>query len=121
MAEDPDIGDAALIEAVCGHAAQYVEYYVQGCGLVLTHYSLKQALTLYESFHILESQDQQWSDNYLFKCNCQEFFKRASCSHCLYARQACDASITLPGEYQGDTVQQSRKHGRPSLSDGKVD
>jgi hypothetical protein len=52
MAEDRDIGDAALIEAVCGHAAQYVEYYVQGCGRVLTHYSLKQALTLYESFHM---------------------------------------------------------------------
>jgi hypothetical protein len=120
LAEDPEIEDAALIEAVRGHAAQYVEYYVQGRGRVLTHYSLEQALTLYESFHILESQDPQWSDNHLFKCNCQEFFKRASCSHCLAAGQACDASITLPGEYQGDTVQQRRERGRPSEKSTKM-
>jgi hypothetical protein len=40
LAEDPEIDDAALIEAVHGHAAQYVEYYVQGRGRVLTRYSL---------------------------------------------------------------------------------
>ena len=114
LAQDPEIDDAALIEAVRGHAAQYVEYYVQGRGRVLTRYSLEQALTLYESFHILESQDPRWSDDHLFKCNCQEFFKRASCSHCLAAGMACDASITLPGEYHGDTVQQRRKRGRPT-------
>jgi hypothetical protein len=112
LAEDPEIDDAALIEAVRGHAAQYVEYYVQGRGRVLTRYSLEQALTLYESFHILESQDPRWSDDHLFKCYCQEFFKRASCSHCLTAGQACNASITLPSEYlQGEKTWTSDRVG----------
>jgi hypothetical protein len=95
LKDDADIGDAALIDAVRGHTVSFVNYYVRG-GAMDT-YSLEQALDLYEYFHVLESQDPRWSREHLFKCNCPDFFKRASCHHCLLAGMACDERI--PGKW----------------------
>ena len=118
LKDDADIGDAALIDAVRGHTVRFVDYYVRG-GAMDT-YSLEQALDLYEYFHVLESQDQRWSREHLFKCNCPDFFKRASCHHCLLAGMACDERIRLPGKWRGDTVQQRRRRGRPTTKPSEV-
>jgi hypothetical protein len=96
LKDDADFGDAALIDAVRGYTVHFVDYYVWGGGM--DTYSLKQALDLYECFHVLESQDQRWSSKHLFKCNCQDFFKCASCHHCLLAGVACNERIRLPGK-----------------------
>jgi hypothetical protein len=118
LKDDADIGDASLIDAVRRHTVPVVDYYVRG-GAMDT-YSLEQALDLYECFHVLESQGQQWSSEQLYKCNCPDFFKRASCHHCLLAGMACDERIRLPGKWRGDTVQQSQWHGRPTAKPSEV-
>ena len=116
LKDTPDISDATLIEEVRTFADRYVEYYMRG---VTTNrlgqpYDLDCALGLYEMFHILESLNPRWSSEHLFKCNCCEFVKRASCCHCLLAGMACDSRIKVPSKYRAATVQQRRKRGRPS-------
>jgi hypothetical protein len=126
LKDDADIGDAALIDAVRGHlidavrghTVRFVDYYVRG-GAMDT-YSLEQALDLYEYIHVLESQDPLWSREHLFKCNCPDFLKRASCHHCLLAGMACDERILLPGKWRGDTVQQRRRSGRQTTKPSEV-
>ena len=42
---------------------------------------LDEALKYYESFYILEAQHVKWSPEHLFRCNCPDCFKTASCVH----------------------------------------
>ena len=86
-------------------------------------YTLEEALTIYESFHVLEAHEVPWSKlskEHLFKCNCHVHFKRASCSHCLMAGAACDPHIQIPSGYRSDSVQQRRKHGHRTGKASKV-
>ena len=114
LEEHPDMHDAALIAEARTYADQFVKYYVQGSTMYRADYTLDNALLLFEAFHVLESLNPRWSPEHLFKCNCQEFMKRASCGHCLLAGAACDQRITVPGIYRGDPVHQRRRRGRPS-------
>ena len=83
-------------------------------------YDLNTALGFYESFHLLECLDTRWSPEHLFKCNCPEFFKRASCCHSLLVGMACDVRIKVPSPYRGETLQQRRKRGRPSAKGSEL-
>ena len=106
--------DGAFIADTRTYADQFVQYYVRGGGIQMPGYTLDNALVLYESYHVLESLNPRWSQLHLFKCNCVEFMKRASCTHCLLAGAACDQRITVPDIYRGDPVHQRRRRGRPS-------
>lgn len=79
-----------------------------------TEYDLDEALGLYESVNVLEGLSKRWSPVHLFKCNCPEFFKAASCVHCLLASMVCDSKIKVPASSLGVTIQSRRKRGRPS-------
>ena len=98
-------------EAAKVKGALYEKYFIrrQYDGL-----DLEAALDLYESFHILEALPEKWSDNHLFKCNCEAGFKNASCHHVLMASWVVDSSAQIPDRYLGMHVQQRRKRGRPS-------
>ncbi len=77
------------------------------------------ALTLFESFHVLEATEERWSDVHLFKCNCPKFFKTGSCHSSLLAGMVCDPKIRIPRRYLGITLQSRRKRGRPAGKDSK--
>jgi len=113
LLEYPDDSNAELVRKVRMFTENFVTHFIDG-GLGGAGWVLDDALHLYECFHVLESLDTRWSPNHLFKCNCSEFFKRASCHHCLLAGMACDMRIRVPGKYRAETVQQRRKRGRPS-------
>ena len=106
--------DAAFLAEMRTYADQFVQYYVRGEGIQLQGYTLDNALTLFESWHVLECVIPLWSPLHLYKCNCVEFMKRASCAHCLLAGAACDRRITVPAIYRGDPVHQRRRRGRPT-------
>ncbi len=76
--------------------------------------SIDAGLTLFESFHVLESMDERWSDVHLFKCNCPKFTKTGSCHSLLLAGMVCDPKIRVPKQYLGITLQSRRKRGRPA-------
>ena len=68
-------------------AEVYARYYVD-CNLQDPApdgepWSLEAALGCFESFYVLEALPQRWSLCQLFKCNCPECFKSASCVHCI--------------------------------------
>ena len=56
----------------------------------------------------------------MFKCNCTEDFKTASCHHCLLAGMLCDSSIRIPNSTLTLSVQSRRKRGRPSTKASEV-
>ena len=122
MSDDPDIDNASLLAEVRTHGAAYVSYYMQGRNTNADGrpYTLEEALTIYESFHVLEAHEVRWCREHLFKCNCHVHFKRASCSHCLMAGAACDPRIQVPSGYRSDTVQQRRKRGRRTAKASEV-
>ena len=121
--EGADRSDRDMRDAVRSTADDYISYYMRqdfnkrdGSG----EYDLNSALVLYESFYVLEAQSPRWSKVHLFKCNCLECFKCASCCHSLLAGMMCDSSIRVPALSLGVTVQSRRKRGRPSLKASEV-
>ena len=54
MSDDPDIDNASLLAEVRTHGAAYVSYYMQGRNTNADGrpYTLEEALTIYESFHL---------------------------------------------------------------------
>ena len=62
----------------------------------------------------MEALPEKWSDNHLFKCNCEAGFKNASCHHVLMASWVVDSSAQIPDRYLSMHAQQRRKCGRPS-------
>ena len=67
----------------------------------------------FESFYVLEALPQRWSQCHLFKCNCPECFKTASCVHCILASMVCNPFISVPARCLGATIQGRRRRGRP--------
>jgi len=123
LEEEPDHSDRSMRDAVRSLADDYISYYMRqdfnkrdGSG----EYDLKSALVLYESFYVLEAQSPRWSKVHLFKCNCLECFKCASCCHSLLAGMMCDSNIRVPALSLGITVQSRRKRGRPSVKASEV-
>jgi len=57
---------------------------------------------------------------HLFKCNCPEFYKRASCHHVLLAGMMCDKDIRIPDQYLDTRLQGRRRRGRPSRNPSEV-
>ncbi len=75
-----------------------------------------------ESFHVLEALPEKWSDNHLFKCNCDSegCFKNASCHHVLMASWVVDPRAECTDRYLGMHIQQRRKRGRPSKKSSEL-
>jgi len=112
-----DEDDAELMACVNVAARNYLAYFVRG-ELVMPdgsgqEYDLDTALGMMESFHLLEIHEQRWSPVHMFKCNCTEHFKNASCHHSLLAGMMCDRSISIPNHCLTVSIQSRRKRGRP--------
>ena len=79
----PQITNDDLVREVEKAADVYARYYVQGTlqdpAPDGQEWSLEAALGCFESFYVLEALHQRWSPCHLFKCNCPECFKTASC------------------------------------------
>ena len=123
LEDEPHMSERDLKDMVRMGAQDYVSYYMRqdynkqdGTGPI----DLDTSLGLYESYYILEAQSPRWSAVHLFKCNCLECFKTASCSHSLLAGMMCDSSITVPALNLGVTVQSRRKRGRPSIKASEI-
>ena len=71
-------------------------------------WSLDEALGCMEVVHVLEALLRKWSLLHLFRCNCAEFFKNASCVHSVLASMVCDPRIK---RYIGITIQLRRRRG----------
>ena len=77
-------------------------------------WSLEATLGRFESFYILEALPQQWSPCHLFKCNCPECFRSASCVHCILASMVCNTAIRAQATSLEVTIQGWRRRGLPS-------
>ena len=124
LEQNPDISNAELV-AVMSHAAKtYARYLVNGHlqnpSPAGTDWTLEEALGCCESFYVLEALPHKWSSMHLFKCNCPECFKCASCVHVLLAGMVCDPSIRVPSKNLGITLQRRRARGRPSTKGSEV-
>ena len=85
-----------------------------------SEWNLDDALGLVEAFHVLEALPSRWSPYHLFKCNCPDFFKNASCIHSILASMLCDRNIKVPSRYLSTKIQQRRRRGRPSSKGAEV-
>jgi hypothetical protein len=114
--ENPEADNTSLLRYVRECADDYKHYFIHDrLDEGRPHLSgIDAALTLLESFHVLEATDERWSDVHLFKCNCPKFFKTGSCHSSLLAGMVCDPKIRIPKRYLGITLQGRRKRGRPS-------
>ena len=56
-------------------------------------WSLDEALGCMKAFHVLEALPREWSPLHLFKRNCAEFFKNASCVHSVLASMVCENQV----------------------------
>jgi hypothetical protein len=123
LAKQPDMSHADLLQNIRVDATAYIAYFIEGrddAGIGEGALDLEAAVNLMEMFHVLESVDRRWGPVHMFKCNCHEFFKRASCSHVLLAGMACDKTIKVPHCYRRATVQQRRKRGRPTANPSEL-
>ena len=124
LAENPDISNAELVALMSNAAKMYARYFVNGHlqnpSPAGTDWTLEEALGCCESFYVLEALPNKWSNMHLFKCNCPECFKFASCVHILLAGMVCDPSILVPSKNLGITLQCRRARGRPSTKGSEV-
>jgi hypothetical protein len=116
LKENPDADNQALLRLVRECADDFKHYFIRdGLDEGRPHLSsIDAGLTLFESFHVLESMNERWSDVHLFKCNCPKFTETGSCHSSLLAGMVCDPKIRLPKQYLGITLQNRRKRGRPA-------
>ena len=114
----PEFTNEELVREVQKAADVYARYYVQGTlhepAPDGQEWSLEAALGCFESFYVLEALPQRWSPCHLFKCNCPECFKTASCVHCILASMVCNPAIRVPATCLAATIQGRRRRGRPS-------
>ena len=95
------------------YARYYIQDTLQDPAPDGEQWSLESALGCFESFYVLEALPQRWSQCHLFKCNCPECFKTASCVHCILASMVCNPAIRVPATCLGATIQGRRRRGRP--------
>ena len=118
MTESPEATAQELMAHTAHTQRLYTKFFIEkDYGPPLpgeTEYDLDEALGLFEAVHVLEGLSKRWSPLHLFKCNCPEFFKSASCVHCLLAGMVCDSKIKVPISCLGITIQSRRRRGRPS-------
>ena len=94
-------------------AAQFLRIFVENG---IYNESIREALDVYESFHVLEALPTRWCPIHLFKCNCHTCFTHASCPHVLLASMVCYHKIVIPVQYVSTTFQVRSKRGRPAVS-----
>ena len=87
LKENLDISNADLVQHMPTAAKIYAKYFVN-CNLQNpcpdgTDWTLDAALLCYKSFYV-EALPQKWSNIHLFKCNCSDCLKCASCVHILW-------------------------------------
>ena len=120
----PEFTNEELVREVQKAADVYARYYVQGTlhepAPDGQEWSLEAALGCFESFYVLEALPQRWSPCHLFKCNCLECFKTASCVHCILASMVCNPAIRVPATCLAATIQGRRRRGRPSARGSDV-
>lgn len=125
MESNPDASRGEMLEVMKLAARNFVTWIVDGelqspPPTGEGEWSMQEALGCMESFHVLEALPNRWSQYHLFKCNCSEFFKNASCVHSVLAGMVCDPTIKIPSKYLGITLQQRRRRGRPSKRGSEV-
>ena len=116
LRENPDADNTSLLRYVRECADDFKHYFIHArLDEGRPHLNgIDAALTLFESFHVLEATDERWSDAHLLKCNCPKFSKTGSCHSSLLAGMVCDPKIRIPKQYLGITLQSRRKRGRPA-------
>ena len=102
------------------NARYYVDCNLQNPAPDGEPWSLEATLGCFESFYVLEALHQRWSQCHLFKYNCPECFKTASCVRCILASMVCNATIHVPGPSLGATIQGRCRRGRPSARGSDV-
>jgi hypothetical protein len=96
--ENPDADNTAFLRLVLECTDDFKHYFI--CDRLdkgRPHLSsIDAGPTLFESFYVLESMEERWSDVHQFQCNCPKFTKTGSCHSSLLAGMVYDRKIRVP-------------------------